>query len=244
MGARPQPRMHDLPDEDRPRERLWARGPDALSEAELLALVLRSGRPGESALALAQRLLADFGGIGRIVMARPEELMAYPGVGAAKAASLVASLHLAIRADRRGPNPVPIKRSEDLVSIAAQELRAATRERVLVFVLDSGHCLKRVVPVSEGSIDRSLFPIREIINAVLRHDGRAFAVAHNHPGGDSTPTSHDRKATETMKGAAEATGLRFLDHLVVADGQWHSASTYSRPSNAELRTEIGNASRS
>lgn len=217
------PRMQDLPDTDRPRERLWAKGPEALSDAELLALVLRSGRPGESALRLATRMLADFGGMRTIAMAGPEELAAYPGVGAAKAASLVAALHLAHRAARRGHKPVSVKRPADLAAIAAEALFGARRERVLVLVLDSGQRLKRVVPVSEGSIDRSLFPIREILNAVLRHDGRGFAVAHNHPGGDTTPTSHDLGATRALKQAAEATGLRFLDHLIVTDGGWQSA---------------------
>jgi DNA repair protein RadC len=222
MPANPGPRIQDLPRGDRPRERLWAKGPDALSDAELLALVLRSGRPGESALRLATRMLADFGGVRMIAMARPEELAAYPGIGAAKAAALVSALRLASRAASAGPESLPIKSPADLAAIAAEALGNERRERVVVLVLDSGHRLRRVVPISEGSIDRTMFPAREILNAVLRHDGRAFAVAHNHPGGDSTPTRQDVQATRALRNAAQATGLRFLDHLVVADNGWSS----------------------
>lgn len=225
MTAGSAPRIRDLPDEDRPRERLWAKGPEALSDAELLALVLRSGRPGESALRLATRMLADFGGVRKIAIARPEEIGAYPGVGVAKAASLIAALHLANRAVRRNPDPVPIRRPVDLAAIARDALGTARCERVVALVLDSGQRLKRVVPVSEGSIDQALFPIREILNAVIRHDGRAFAVAHNHPGGDSTPTRQDVQATRALRNAAQATGLRFLDHLVVADNGWSSVAS-------------------
>jgi DNA repair protein RadC len=225
MSAGSIPRMQDLPGEDRPRERLWAKGPEALSDAELLALVLRSGRPGESALRLATRILADFGGVRRILLAGPEELAAYSGVGAAKAASLVAALHLASRAARRSPELVPVKRPADLAAVAAEALAGARRERVVVLVLDSGQRLRQIVRVSEGAIDRSLFPIREILNAVLRHDGRAFAIAHSHPSGDATPSTHDQEATEAIAQAAQTVGLRFLDHLVVADGEWRTVGS-------------------
>lgn len=222
MRAERQPRMQDLPDEDRPRERLWARGADTLSDAELLALVLRSGRRGESALHLATRLLADFGGVRRIATAGLEELAAYPGVGPAKAASLVGALNLAGRAARPEPKRTPIKRPEDLASVAAEELRGARRERVVVLVLDSGHRLKRVVRVSDGFLDRSSLLLREVFSAVLRHDGKAFALAHNHPSGDPTPSAEDRKATHDLGLAARTLGLRFLDHVVVTDTAWES----------------------
>jgi DNA repair protein RadC len=94
------------------------------------------------------------------------------------------------------------------------------RERVLVLVLDAGNRVQRVVALTEGSIDRSLLPVREVLNAVLRNDGVAFALAHNHPSGDLTPSSQDLRSTEAVALAAPIVGLRFLDHLIVTDSAW------------------------
>src|SRR6266540_2448642 len=134
-------RIADLPEDDRPRERLWRKGVAALSNAELIALVLRQGRAGESALDLAARLLVEHGGLDRVAL-------------------------------------------------------------------------------TDGSIDRSLLPVREVLNAVLRNDGAAFALAHNHPSGDLTPSPQDLRSTEAVALAAPIVGLRFLDHLIVTDSAW------------------------
>jgi DNA repair protein RadC len=95
---------------------------------------------------------------------------------------------------------------------------------VVVLVCDAANRLRRTVVVSEGSIDRSLVPVREILNAVLRHDGRAFALAHNHPSGDPGPSDADRRATTEVRAAAGVAGLRFLGHVVVAAEGWRAIS--------------------
>jgi DNA repair protein RadC len=212
-----------LPEHERPRERLQALGVESLSERELLALVLRNGRTGESAVDLAGSLLATFGGLNGLARALPEELAAVPGVGLAKAASLVAAFRLAVLASRVIEAPV-LKSSADIASVAAEHLRGLRRERVLVLVCDGANRLLQVVTVSEGSLDRSLVPVREILNAVLRHDGRAFALAHNHPSGDATPSDADRRATVQVIAGAQAVGARFLDHVVVARGRRESVT--------------------
>jgi DNA repair protein RadC len=211
-------RIADLPEEDRPRERLWRRGVAALSNAELLALVLRQGRSGASALELAARLLAEHGGIDRLATASAEELAAFPGVGPAKAAALVAAFQLTRNVG--GGLPEPVRRPDDLAVIAQRELAGLRRERVLVLVLDAGNRVQRVVPLTDGSVDRSLLPVREVLNAVLRNDGTAFALAHNHPSGDLTPSPQDLHSTEAVALAAPIVGLRFLDHLIVTDAAW------------------------
>ena len=114
-----------------------------------------------------------------------------------------------------------LQRPEDIGAIAVRELGAARRERVLVITCDAGNRLRQSTIVSEGSVDRSLMPVREILNAVLRHDGRAFALAHNHPGGTTEASNADRRATDDVKAAARVVGLRFLGHLVVAGSEWH-----------------------
>jgi DNA repair protein RadC len=104
--------------------------------------------------------------------------------------------------------------------VARDALSGVRRERVLVLVCDGANQLRHTVTVSEGSIDRALVPVREIVNAVLRHDGRAFALAHNHLSGDPEPSEADIRATRDMKTAASAVGLRFLGHVVVAGDEW------------------------
>ena len=216
--------MAAVPVHDRPRERLFARGAEALTERELVALVLRNGRPGMSALDLADALLGAFGDLARLAAARPEELAAVPGVGPAKAAALVAAFRLGRRSQGE-PAALPCLRSPaDVARVAAGELDGIRRERVLVLVCDGRNRLRRVVSVSEGAVDRSLVPVREVLNAVLRHDGRAFALAHNHPGGDPEPSDADRRATEDVATAARAAGLRFLCHIVVAGDSWRAVS--------------------
>lgn len=212
--------ISELPRHDRPRERLLARGAEALTTQELIALVLRHGAPGESVLDLAASLLAAFGNLEGLAVARPEELAQRSGVGPAKAAALVAAFELGRRLALE-PRTRPVLRSaEDVAAVAQVELAGLRRERVLVLVCDGGNRVCRIVTVSEGSIDRSLVPIREILNAVIRHDGRAFALAHNHPGGDPDPSDADLQATADVAAAARTVGLRFLAHVVVSDDLW------------------------
>jgi len=215
--------MAAVPPQERPRERLLARGAEALTERELLALVLRNGTRGMSALDLAAELLAEYGGLSALAAARPEELAARPGIGAAKAAALVAAFQLARRTDA-GNEPTILRRPDDVALVARRELEGARRERVLVLVCDAANRLRHTVVVSEGAIDRSMVPVREILNAVLRHDGRGFALAHNHPSGDPEPSDADRQATDDVKAAAKVAGLRFLGHVVVAEQGWRAIS--------------------
>lgn len=209
-----------LPVHDRPRERLLALGAGALSDQELLAILLRSGTRGTGATELAAGLLSEHGGVHGLASVRPEELAATAGIGIAKAASLVAAFELG----RRAAHPeerILIRSAEDVVRVARRNLDGQRRELVVVLVCDASNHLRRTVVVSEGSTDRSLVPVREILNAVLRHDGRSFALAHNHPSGSSEPSAADERATRRVCDAAGVVGLRFLGHVVVAkDGTW------------------------
>ena len=220
--------IRELPEAERPRERLLARGVEALSERELLALVLRHGWRGESALDLAGSLLAEFGNLQALASARPEELARRSGVGVAKAAALVAAFQLG-RLGRRTQEFGVLKNSSDVAAIGIRELAGLRRERVLVLVADAANRLRRVERVSEGSIDRAMVPVREILNAVLRHDGRSFAVVHNHPSDDPTPSDQDRRATRALAEASSAVGLRFLAHVVVAGERWEKVVVRSGP---------------
>ncbi|GGJ74216.1 DNA repair protein RadC [Pilimelia anulata] len=213
-------RIADLPATDRPRERLHAHGPGALADRELLAILLGTGAaPGRGAHQLAAQLLARYGSLAALARAHPAELTTVHGVGPAKAALLAAAGELARRSQRPTAPPV-IRGTSDIVSVAGPLLYGRNRERLALVVCDSRNRVTSCEVISEGGAGRTLLPIREIAVAVLRRDGAAFALAHNHPDGDVTPSAADRAATARIADVANATDLRFLDHVVVTDTQW------------------------
>lgn len=215
-------RMADLPVVERPRERLSAVGAAALADRELLAIVLGTGgSPGTGAHELAERVLARFGSVGALARAHPADLVTVPGMGWAKASAVAAAFELARRA-ARAPGGITIRSTPDVVSVASPLLRGRSRERLVLVVCDHRHKVLSCEVLSEGAADRALVPVREAVVAVLRRDGKAFALAHNHPGGDPAPSPADVAATAQVQVAATAVGLRFLDHVVITDTDWRS----------------------
>ncbi|WP_280348205.1 JAB domain-containing protein [Nocardia neocaledoniensis] len=211
-----------LPAAQRPRERLLLLGPHALSDGELLALLLGQGTRGLSALELAAQLLGEYGGLAELAAARPEELARRAGIGPAKAATVIAAFHLGTRS--RTTESVPqLSTPADIARVAVPLFAGARVERLLVLICDTQNRLRHRAFVAEGAIDTVAVPVREVLNTVLRHDGRAFAVIHNHPSGDPTPSTDDRRASALLSNAATTVGLRYLDHLVIAGESWSAA---------------------
>lgn len=216
-------RITDIHAVDRPRERLVAEGPGALADRELVALILRSGTPGKSALCLADELLSCHGSIAGLSRAGLEEIARISGMGVAKAAGLIAAVELGRRRDRVVLDGLaPMRRPADLVAVIRPRIATMSRESAVVAVMDGRHRIVRVAPISSGAANRTLLPVREILHAVLRGDGAAFAVAHNHPSGDAQPSATDIEATAKLSTAAGAIGVRFLDHIIVTEGGWLS----------------------
>lgn len=212
----------NLPLAQRPRERLLTLGPHALADAELLALLLGQGTRGQSALELAAALLGEYGGLADLAAARPEELARRAGIGPAKAATVIAAFHLGTRS--RTIESVPrLTAPDDIARVAVPLFAGARVERLLVLICDTQNRLRHRAFVAEGAIDHVAVPVREILNTVLRHDGRAFAVVHNHPSGDPEPSPDDRRASTLLYQAAHTVGLRYLDHLVIAGETWSTA---------------------
>jgi DNA repair protein RadC len=209
----------DLPPVERPRERLSALGSAALADRELLALILGTGGVGVGAHEVAERLLSWSGSLAALARAHPADLVGVAGVGATKAAAVVAAFELGRRA-ARPPTATLITSSADLVPVVAPLLRGRARERLVLVVCDNAGRVTSCEVISEGSAGRALVPVREVAVAVLRRDGRAFALAHNHPSGDPTPSPADVEATARVEQAARAVGIRLLDHLVVTDSGW------------------------
>jgi DNA repair protein RadC len=209
----------DLPELDRPRERLLSRGAAALSDRELLALVLGPGLPGCDAIELAAVLIGESGGLSALATADPHALKRLPGLGAAKAARVAAAFELARRATvsegRRR-----IAGSADVATVAAPYLRGLRHERVVVVACDTSGGLLRVTPLTDGSADRSLIPVRDVLTSVLGIGGTSFAVAHNHPSGSLIPSPEDTEVTMKLREAAAIVGVRFLDHVILTETAW------------------------
>jgi DNA repair protein RadC len=212
--------MAQVPVTDRPRERLAQCGAEALGDGELLALLLSTGMRGIGAHELAAALLRRFGSVTAISRATVAELAGVAGIGAAKASSLVAGFELARRAGTE--QPARLLGTPDIAAVAAPLLRGRTRERLVVISCDAALRVLGADAVSDGAADQTLFPLREIIVAVLRRDGTGFALAHNHPSGDATPSDEDLLATQEVAAAAVTAGLRFLDHVVVTEHGWQA----------------------
>jgi DNA repair protein RadC len=212
--------MSHLPVTDRPRERLARHGAAALGDGELLALVLSTGVRGMGAHELAAALLHRFGSVSAIGRASVTELAAVAGIGSAKASSLVAGFELARRAGAE--RPARLRSTADIAAVAAPLLHGRTRERLIVISCDAALRVLGADAVSDGAADQTVFPLREIIVAVLRRDAQSFAMAHNHPSGDATPSAEDRAATREVAAAAATAGLRFLDHVVVTEAGWQA----------------------
>jgi DNA repair protein RadC len=214
-------RIADLPPDQRPRERLLRIGSHALTDAELVAILLSGGRAGENVLTLAHRLLHTVGGVPGLARTRPERLTQLGGVGPAKAARLMAALALP---NRRDPHDeVRVTCADDLGPVLRPLLAGLHHERLVVAVCDRRLRVRHVAPVADGASDGAPLPIRDVLSLVLRHDGHAFAVGHNHPSGDPTPSHTDRIATRRLKVAADTAGLQFLGHLVITDHEWREA---------------------
>lgn len=215
-------RILDLPADDRPRERLLNRGAEALSDRELLALLLGSGTDGCDAIELAGQLIARRGGLYELSRTDAHEIATgLPGIGPAKAARIVAAFQLGRRASSPGKaSSLRIRSSSDLADIVAPMLRGLRNERVVVVACDRSGKVIRIETLTEGSANQSLLPVREVLSLVLATGGAAFGVAHNHPTGITKPSNIDLKTTAKLAEGAETIGLKFYDHVIVTDHQW------------------------
>jgi DNA repair protein RadC len=201
---------------ERPRERLARHGTAALSAAELLALVLRTGGPGRTASALAQRLLERFGSLEGLLRAGDAELLQVAGLGPAKLASLRAALELGARLARSELSPgTRLARPDQAYRHLAPRLRPLRQELFLALLLDSRQRLIGEVEVSRGSLNQSLVHPREVFAPALRESAAAILVAHNHPSGDAEPSPEDHEVTRRLVRAGELLGVRVVDHLVI-----------------------------
>ena len=210
-------RMAEIAQRDRPRERLQRLGVMALTDAELLALVLRSGGRDVSAVELAQRLLSEHRGLDGLSRAPADKLVEGYAMGEAKAASLAAALELGRRASAASEPPqARIREPGDIAALIRKEVGEWEREVVLVVVLSRSHRLVCVRRLTVGTDAKCLLEPSDVLQVVLQAGGSAFAVAHTHPSGDVRPSAEDVAVTDRLRKASAAVGIDFVDHLVVS----------------------------
>jgi DNA repair protein RadC len=216
--------LKELPADERPREKLQLRGPGALSNAELLAIILNTGTQGESVMALAQRILAESGGGLRGLMRRDlDSLKSVHGLGPAKAVKMLAAIELGKRIAALSPEDRPqVRTPEDAAILFLPRMTALDHEELHVLVLDTKHRVERLAVVYQGSVNAAQVRVAEVFKEAIRANCPALVVAHNHPSGDPTPSSADVSLTLELAKAATLLDIDLIDHLIIGDGRWVS----------------------
>ena len=222
-ASRPVYRITDLQASDRPRERLAAQGPEVLSNAELLAILLRVGVQGENAVQVGQRLLTRYRNLSGIHRAPFEELVRERGLGAAKAAQIKAAIELGRRLARETPQDKPtINSPKDAADMVRYEMSVLEQEHLRVILLDTRNHVLDIVEVYKGSLNSSQVRVGEVFKAAIRRSAASVIVVHNHPSGDPTPSPDDVAVTRAFVQAGKLLDVEVLDHLIIGEGQWVS----------------------
>ncbi|MGE3152568.1 MAG: DNA repair protein RadC [Nitrospiraceae bacterium] len=216
-------RICEWPERERPRERLLRDGADSLTDAQLLAIVLRVGRRQASAVEVALDLLSRTDGLQGISRMGADALCRIPGIGPAKTAQLKAAIELGKRALAQPLSTgQPIRSSGDVFHAYASQLRDLRHETFRLLLLDAKHALIRETVISEGTLTASLVHPREVFSVAVRESAAAVICVHNHPSGDPTPSAEDRTLTRRLQDAGEVLGIPVLDHVVIGDGRYVS----------------------
>ncbi len=215
--------LRELPAGERPVERFLSQGPEALSEAELLAIVIRTGTRSETAVDVARRVLSlDPEGLRYLVNAKVEELAAVGGIGQVKAVQVKAALELGRRLAASQGARATIKSPRDAEAIVAERLRYQEQEHFLVVLLNTKHHVLGVELVSVGGLSSSVVHPRDIFKSPIRRNAAAVILAHNHPSGDPAPSREDIDVTRRLCEAGRLLGIEVLDHIVVGDNKYVS----------------------
>lgn len=209
-------RVSEMPHTDRPRERLLRLGPRALSSAELMAILLRTGTAREGVLELGARLLHEYRGLRGVAQADPGELAHLHGMGEAKAATIVAAFELGRRltVEDAGQRPM-IEGPEDVWRLLGPEMELLPQEEVRLLCLDGRHRVQSTVTLYRGSVTSAAVRVAEVFREAVRRNAVAIVLAHNHPSGDPDPSDDDGALTAQLREAGSLLDLPLLDHVVI-----------------------------
>ncbi len=207
--------IHELPAQDRPREKLATQGAAALSDSELIAILLRTGLKGASAIDIGRQLLNKFGSLAGLARCSIAELSKTKGIGVAKAVQLAAAFGLATRLARETLTRQRMDAPNLIWELLGTEMRALQKESLRVVLLDTKFHLLRVEEISLGSLNESIAHPREIFRPALIHSAYALIVVHNHPSGDPSPSQADHSLTRRLAEGAHLLQIRLLDHIIL-----------------------------
>lgn len=222
-NSKPVYRITDLEESDRPRERLLQLGPQALTNAELLAILLRVGVPGENAVEVGQRLLNKFNGLRGLHRIPTKELVNQHGIGEAKAAQIKAAIELGRRLASQSPEErATINSPADAADLVQYEMSALEQEHLRVILLDRRNHVLEIVEVYKGSVNSSQVRVGEVFKDAIRTNASAVIIVHNHPSGDPTPSPDDVAVTRAIVQAGKLMDVDVLDHMVIGRGRWVS----------------------
>lgn len=219
--------IHELPPEERPREKLSIRGASALSDSELIAILLRTGVQGANAIEVARQLLVRYGSLSNLARCSVAEIAGIKGIGPAKAVQLAAAFGLGARLARETFSQTKVDEPGIVYQLLGPEMRALHRESLRVLLLDTRYHLIRIEEISVGSMNESIAHPREIFRPALIYSAFAIIVVHNHPSGDPAPSEADRKLTRRLKEAADLLKIALLDHIIVGAPGANGAPGYS-----------------
>jgi DNA repair protein RadC len=212
--------VREMPDMERPRERLCRYGAGALKTSELMAVLFRTGTRDASAEVVAERLLGSFGDVRALAKASIDELCEFDGVGMVKAVELHAAFELGKRLieSRRERKPM-IRCPRDVADLVMNDLKLLDQEHFLVMLLDTKNRVIKIENVFKGSLNASVSHPREAFRAAVSSSAAAVILVHNHPSGDPRPSQDDIATTQRMMQAGETLGIPLLDHIIVGDGE-------------------------
>ncbi len=217
MGEQQRTRIRDLPASERPRERLISYGPQHLSNAELLAIFLRSGTRGKSALEVAQELLRRYRSLGELVNRSYGELKAISGIGPAKAVTLLAAFELSkrIKLDLLQQRK-KITSPKDVAEYFIENFLGVTQESFYIVLLTTAHHIIAIREITRGTLNSSPVHPREVFRLAITESAAAIIAIHNHPSGNTTPSADDLAITRRLVDAGNLIGIPLLDHLIIA----------------------------
>ena len=211
----PQLKIREMPEEERPREKLMARGAATLTDPELIAILLRTGVRGANAIEVARALLARYKSLGDLSRCTVKELAAIRGVGNAKAIQLVAAFGLGQRLARESFVRKKIDSPELVCDLVGAEMRMLHKESLRIILLDTRYHMLRIEEISIGSINESIAHPRDIFRPAIIFSAYAVIVVHNHPSGDPSPSQTDHSLTRRLSEAAELLQIKLLDHIII-----------------------------
>lgn len=216
-------RIMDMPQNERPQERLLRYGADNLSNSELLAVILRTGTRNENVINLSQRIITAFNGINGLLEASQEDLMKISGIKEAKASQILSMAEMAKRFQTyRSGDSYKINSPADAADLIMVELREFKQEILKVLLLNTKNVVIGIHNASVGSLNSSIVHPREIYKEAIRKSAASIIMVHNHPSGDPSPSSEDIAATTRIKEVGKIVGIELLDHVIVGDGKYIS----------------------